>query len=303
MHRIPRIFMLCLLLATFGSAQTITNVRQTVENGRIVIKYDLAGTDEYNVTITATDKTGQTITPTIVAFDIQSVSAGIDHVIWWEPQMEGRALQGWTVELKAKVSRTGTVTDIDGNTYQTVKIGNQWWIAENLKVTHYRNGDVIPNVTDNTAWSNLTTGAYCELDNYSANVETFGRLYNWYTVNDNRNIAPEGWHVPTDAEWTTLTTYLGGESVAGGKMKEAGTTYWSSPNTGADNESGFSALPGGYRSANGTYSSIGSNGFWWSATESSRYLAWYRSLGYYDSGVDRYGSSKRYGFSVRCVGD
>jgi|GEM_PF-4573565 len=134
MYRVSRMFTLCFLLATFGSAQTITNVRQTVENGRIVIKYDLAGADEYDIKLIAMDKTGQTIEPTVVAGEIQSVSAGRDHFIWWEPLMEGRALQGWTMELKAKAlrTRTGTVTDIDGNTYQTIKIGNQWWMVIEL---------------------------------------------------------------------------------------------------------------------------------------------------------------------------
>ncbi|PIS29553.1 MAG: hypothetical protein COT43_03570 [Candidatus Marinimicrobia bacterium CG08_land_8_20_14_0_20_45_22] len=201
------------------------------------------------------------------------------------------------------IHEPGTVTDIDGNVYQTVKIGNQWWMAENLKVTHYRNGEAIPNITDNTAWSNLSTGALCDYNNDVNNVVTYGRLYNWYAVNDSRNIAPTGWHVPTDAEWTILTNYLGGESVAGGKMKETGTTHWYGPNTGATNESGFLALPGGYRYYSGTYYGVGDYGYWWSATESDSYGAWSRNLGCSGSGVDRGSNGKRSGFSVRCVGD
>lgn len=138
-----------------------------------------------------------------------------------------------------------TVTDYDGNVYQTVLIGDQCWMMENLKVTHYRNGDPIPHVTDGVTWGNLTSGAYCNYNNDEGNVATYGRLYNWYAVDDSRNIAPAGWHVPSDAEWQTLVDYLGGDAVAGGKMKEAGTTHWASPNTGATNESGFTALPGG----------------------------------------------------------
>ena len=198
---------------------------------------------------------------------------------------------------------TGTVTDYDGNVYKTVKIGDQWWMAENLKVTHYRKGEVIPNVTDNTAWSNLTTGAYCEYDNNSENVETYGRLYNWYAVSDSRNIAPEGWHVPTDAEWSTLVTYLGGASVAGGKLKETGTTHWNSPNVGATNESGFAALPGGSRSNNGYFNLLGYYAYFWSSTESGSNCAWSRTLYYVIASVYRYDDGKQYGFSVRLVRD
>jgi len=193
--------------------------------------------------------------------------------------------------------------DYDGNVYQTIKIGNQWWMAENLKVTHYRNGEVIPNVTDNTAWSNLTTGAYCEYDNNSANVETYGRMYNWYAVNDSRNIAPTGWHVPTDAEWQTLINYLGGDVVAGGKMKETGITHWSSPNTGATNESGFTALPGGYRDDNGLFYYLGYYAGFWSSTEYNSSSAWTRRLYSSSAYVYRGNFSEQSGFSVRLVRD
>ncbi|MFA4907717.1 MAG: FISUMP domain-containing protein [archaeon] len=192
------------------------------------------------------------------------------------------------------------VIDIDDNVYATVKIGNQWWMAENLKVTHYRNGDAIPNMT---VWNDLYTGAYCNYDNNATNADTYGRLYNWYAINDSRNIAPTGWHVPTDAEWQTLVDYLGGESVAGGNLKEIGITHWFSPNTGATNASGFSALPGGDRYIDGTYGAIGGYGSWWSATGSSSYGAWAWSLGYNSSSVTRYGNYKQYGFSVRCIRD
>jgi len=198
---------------------------------------------------------------------------------------------------------TGTVADIDGNSYQTIKIGNQWWMAANLKVTHYRNGNAIPNITNATTWSGLTTGAYCEYNNDINNVATYGRLYNWYAVADGRNIAPMGWHVPTDAEWQTLVDYLGGDAVAGGKMKEAGTTHWLSPNTGATNESGFSGLPGGYRQQNGTYRDIGYHAYFWSSTENYSNCAWYRGLDYGNSEVYRYGYLEGCGFSVRCVRD
>ncbi len=199
----------------------------------------------------------------------------------------------------------GTMTDQDGNTYKTITIGTQTWMAENLRVTKYRNGDPIPNVTDDAAWEALTTGACCTYENTTNKDEiaTYGRLYNFYAATDSRNIAPAGWHVPTDAEWTTLTTYLGGESVAGGKMKEAGTTHWLSPNEGATNSSGFTALPGGFRNYTGTFYSIGDYGTWWSASVHYTGYVWNRYVGYDDGYVYRYNYSKVLGFSVRCVRD
>ncbi len=176
-------------------------------------------------------------------------------------------------------------------------------MAENLKVTHYRNGDPIQNVTGYTDWSNMTTGAYCNYNNNTNNAATYGHLYNWYTVNDRRNIAPTGWHVPSDAEWKTLVDYLGGASVAGGKMKETGTAHWNSPNTGATNESGFSTLPGGHRYSDGSYGHIGSYAYFWSSTGYYSSNAWRRSLYYDYSGVIRYYYSGRNGISVRCVRD
>ncbi len=198
----------------------------------------------------------------------------------------------------------GTVSDIDGNIYITTKIGNQWWMAENLKVTHYQNGDAILHVTDNATWAGLSTGAYCKYNNDSTNVATYGSLYNWYAVADSLNLAPAGWHVPTDAEWQILVDYLGGSSVAGGKLKESGTTHWNSSNTGVTNESGFSALPGGYRSSShGTFRNVGSYASFWSSTESSSYLAWYRYLYCSYSEIYCFDVSKRLGYSVRCVRD
>jgi uncharacterized protein (TIGR02145 family) len=197
----------------------------------------------------------------------------------------------------------GLMSDIDGNTYKTVTIGTQIWMAENLRVVRYNNGTTIPLVTDNTAWAGLTTPGYCWYNNDAAtNKTTYGALYNWYTVNTG-NLCPTGWHVPTDAEWTTLTTYLNGESVAGGKLKETGTAHWASPNTGATNETGFTALPGGYRNYNGTFNNIGYYGYWWSSTETSTTNAWNRLLNYNFSNVFRDFNNKEFGFSVRCLRD
>jgi len=227
------------------------------------------------------------------------------------------ATKAYVDRLEQKLIDGGLlIKDIDGNIYNTVKIGNQIWMAEDLKVTHYPNGDAIPLITDNTTWGNLaddnTSDAYSYYDNSSANATTYGALYtyaaaigdNWARDNTaNQGVCPDGWHLPTDAEWTTLTDYLGGTSVAGGKMKEIGTTHWNSPNSGADNSSGFSALPSGYRNDyNGTFYYLGRNGYWWSATESGS-TANRRRLYYDGPDVTSLNNNKSRGFSVRCVRD
>jgi len=183
-----------------------------------------------------------------------------------------------------------------------VPIGTQVWMTKNLNVSRYRNGDPIPQVTNATQWSSLTTGAWCNYANITANGTTYGKLYNWYAVNDPRGLAPVGYHVPSDAEWTILTTFLGGETVAGGKMKA--TTEWIGSNTGATNSSGFTALPGGFcANGNGTFNSIGSSGYWWSSSESGSTSARARNLSSSFGYVDRINTTKTNGFSVRCLRD
>jgi uncharacterized protein (TIGR02145 family) len=207
-------------------------------------------------------------------------------------------------ELEVKKADKSIVSDVDGNAYKTVQIGTQVWMAENLKTPKYNDGTTIPNITDNTQWENNTTGAWAYYNNDAANNAKYGKLYNWYavskTTNGNKNICPTGWHVPSDAEWTILTGYLGGETVAG-KMKEVGTTSWISPNTNATNSSLFTGLPGGYRGFSGYYSSVGHDGYWWSSTENKTSSAWIRFLDYYDA--YRNDGSKEDGFSVRCLRD
>jgi uncharacterized protein (TIGR02145 family) len=191
-----------------------------------------------------------------------------------------------------------TITDIDGNVYHTVTIGTQTWMLENLKVTKYRNGDAIPNVTDGDEWSNLTTGAYCEYQNSASNTKIFGKLYNWYSISDSRNIAPTGWHVASYDEWTTLATFLGGVEDGGGKLKEEGTTHWQSPNEGATNETGFTALPAGYRNSLGSFNDLYNTAYFWSV---GKYF-WY--LHYYDNNLNGVGSIyNNLGFSIRCIKD
>jgi uncharacterized protein (TIGR02145 family) len=198
---------------------------------------------------------------------------------------------------------TSQVTDIDGNIYYSVTIGTQEWLSENLKVTRYRNGDEIPNITDYTIWDPLTTGARSTniyLPDYAA---TYGWYYNWYAVSDNRNICPTGWHVPSDDEWTTMTTYLGGESEAGGKLKEAGHFHWVDPNVGATNETGFTALGGEAYLASPGWSGPGYSSFLWTATEYDATEAWNRILSSSDAQAGKVSNMKRSGFSVRCIKD
>lgn len=196
-----------------------------------------------------------------------------------------------------------TVTDADGNIYQTITIGTQEWLAENLKTTKYNDGTPIPLVTEDEPWSSTNTPAYCWYENdQSTYGDTYGALYNWYTV-ETGNLCPTGWHVPTDDEWTILTDYLGGSGVAGGKLKETGTAHWALPNTGATNETGFTALPGGYRHYSGSFSFVGLYGDWWSSTESFASSAYHRLITYDYGGVDRFGDYSPYGYSIRCLKD
>ena len=196
----------------------------------------------------------------------------------------------------------GHMIDTDGNLYHTVIIGDQEWVAENLRVMHYRNGDSIPNVTGVAEWDALTTGAYCWYNNDEATYkDLYGALYNWFAVDDSRNLCPSGWHVPSDAEWATLTTFLGGENIAGGKMKSA--ALWDSPNIGATNTSGFSGRPGGYRLSNSSFINIGIYSYWWTSTEKSKDPAWHRFLLSGTARIHRFADSKGAGFSVRCLKD
>jgi len=200
---------------------------------------------------------------------------------------------------------TPTVTDIDGNVYNTLQIGTQCWTQSNLKVSKYRNGDSIPTGLSNSAWENTTSGAYAIYNNDPVYDGLYGKLYNHYAVTDSRGLCPTGWHVPSDAEWTTLENQLGGSSLAGGAMKSTAMQPtpggWNSPNTGATNSSGFTALPGGRRSNYGGVPNMSDNGYWWSSSVSSGSNAWIRTLSYNFSFIFRINDIRAHGFSVRCL--
>lgn len=224
-----------------------------------------------------------------------------------------RATTSYGNEISFK-TYTGNVTDVDGNVYNTMTIGTQQWTTENLKTSKYNDNTLIPFISDIYEWSSLSTPAWCRYvnDHTSYNdplnsYTTDGALYNWYAVNaasnGGKNVCPAGWHVPTDADWTTLTNFLGGDSIAGGKMKEAGIAHWVGPNTGATNESGFTGLPEGGRFSNGRFKGIGTRGGWWSSEELLPTSGRGRFLYYEFSMVYRGSGYKGDGFSVRCLKD
>jgi uncharacterized protein (TIGR02145 family) len=210
-------------------------------------------------------------------------------------------LQGCEKDINKDIN---TVTDIDGNVYHTVTIGTQVWMAENLRTTRFNDGSEIPNVIDVTEWSALTTPGMCTINNTTNldDIRVYGRLYNWHAENTHK-LAPLGWHVPTHAEWKILIDYLGGENAAGNKLKEAGATHWHGPNIAATNESGFTALPGGWRESDGSFSAFGNAGFWWSSTKMDDSFAYTRYLLYGSEDASWAGVLKSEGLSVRCLKD
>ncbi len=213
----------------------------------------------------------------------------------------------------------GTVTDIDGTTYDAVQIDSQCWMAENLRTSSYRDGSTIKNITDDLAWGPETSGARAYYNNNADNAEPFGMIYNWYAVDDPRGLCPDGWRVPIDEDWKTLelavgmpqseiddTGHRGGDSSAnpGGTLKSTGTEYWLEPNEGATNTTGFSAYPGGDRNPGPEepgFWSMGRSAYFWTATETSDENAWNRGLSYAQTSIFRTAPAKNWGFSVRCV--
>ena len=321
--------MILLITSIFANTapvvESVTASQRTDGSGIVDIYYDVsdADGDTLSVVLQLSEDAGSTfsITPIFTSGDIGSnILSGTGKHIIWNAGSENYTLGNNQYQFKVIVEdgyESITVTDIDGNVYQTVQIGNQLWMAENLKVTHYRNGDAIPNVTDNSTWAGLSSGAYCVYNNDSANADTYGNLYNWYAVADARNIAPEGWHVPTDEEIMEL------EMALGMSQSQANTAGWRGTNEGSklagradlwtngvlENDpefdtSGFSFLPGGYRyDYNGAFNNMRSTGYLWSSTEYNSNYARYRKLICYYTHVYRDYYYKRHGISVRCVRD
>jgi len=281
--------------ATAGNAQATVTFTAPVNNGGSAIT-------GYTVTSSPGGFTGAGSASPITVTGLTSGTA-------YTFTVTATNANGTSPASSASNSVTPPVTDGDGNVYNIVTIGTQVWMKENLKTTKYNDGTTIPNVTDNATWAGLGTDAYCWYKNDAATYKaTYGALYNWYAVNKGK-LCPAGWHVPTDVEWHSLILYmdpaaiLGSveSSLAGGKLKETGLTHWLTPNSGATNESGFTALPGGCRLSDATFTDVGFRGYWWGSTESSTPSAYYRTMNYLDVYVLRDIFSKQYGLSVRCV--
>ena len=282
--------------ATAGSAKATVAFTAPASNGGFTITSYTATSSPGGITGTLSQAGTGTITVT-----------GLTNGTAYTFTVTATTVSGTGPASAASNSVTPTapvlITDGSGNTYEILTVGTQTWMAKNLYITKYSDGTDIPTVTDNASWSRLTSAAYCDYSNDPLNTPTYGRLYNWKAVKTGK-LCPTGWHVPSDAEWTTLTTYLGGETGAGGKLKETGTAHWTTPNTGATDEKGFIALPGGYRANSGAFSYIGICGQWWSSTEyMSNAYAYYRFMRY-DNNVAR----KTYDYegdamSVRCLKD
>ena len=221
-----------------------------------------------------------------------------------KPQIPDNPLNGRTTAVFNPNKTYGTVTDIDGNVYKTIKIGDQVWMAEDLRTNHYLNGDAIPNVTEDSIWGGLETGAYCNYNNTTDldTIATYGRLYNWYVVNDSRQLAPKGWHVPDINDWLILIDYLGGDTIASKHLKEAGDLHWVRYNE-ADNSSGFTALPEGSRYLSKNSTDMGFYSSWWVSTEYNSSSAAFLYLFVYDTKVWKGFNYKQNGYSVRCIKD
>ncbi|MCD4818005.1 MAG: fibrobacter succinogenes major paralogous domain-containing protein [Candidatus Cloacimonetes bacterium] len=304
--------------------ENVTAVQRSDNSMLVDIYYDVndADGDDLYITLQISNDNGATydVSCFLTSGDIGSgITSGTGKQIIWDLGNEHPNQQDeYIFKVAANDGVGDTCIDIDGNVYQTVQIGNQLWMAENLKVTHYRNGDPIPNVTDNSVWSGLSTGAYCYYDNNPTNGETYGALYNGYAVDDSRNIAPEGWHVPTDEEIKQLEMTLGmnqNQADAWGwrgtneGSKLAGRSdLWSNHSLENDPEfdtSGFCLLPSGMRNADlANFSYLSINAHFWSSTENSNddgLLG--RGLYYHLTQVSRSNLFYRYGYSVRCVRD
>ena len=274
-------------------AQKVNNVEASQLGQNIVVTYDLETEQPCTINLFISANGGATWQGPLKQVQGQvgpNIKSGQNSITLFV-LTEFNELRGDNIRFKV---------DALTNNLNTKKIGTQTWTTKNLDVTTYRNGDAIPQVQDAKAWENLRTGAWCYYENETANGSTYGKLYNWYAVNDPRGLAPAGYHIPTEAEWSTLTNYLGGETIAGTKMKSK--TGWENNGNGT-NTSGFAGLPGGYRNGDGDFSNIGAGGDWWSSSESNTNNAWYRYLYSNNGDVDSYYNYKRNGFSVRCLRD
>ncbi len=281
---------------TLTSAQLNGTINANYLESQVTFEYGL--TASYGQILTATESPVLGNTATNVSASVSGLTVGTTYHF----RIKATNSLGTNYGNDMTFTTLSTISDIDGNIYNVFMIGNQVWMKENLRTSRNNDGSNIPYITNNSSWSSLNP-AYCWYNNDVSNKTVYGAMYNWYAINTGK-LCPIGWHVSTDSEWTTLTTYLGGESVAGGKLKEIGTTHWASPNTGATDDVGFIALPGGFRySSDGSFTPAGYYGRWWTSTDGGDIRAWGRGMDYNNSTVGRYNSDKKLGNSVRCIMD
>jgi len=282
-----------------SAAQTVGGVEAVQVGTNLEIRYTLDAPAVVSVWVSEDSGTTWTELTTCLSGDHGKVETAGRNVAVWDVLSCRESLVGSGVRFKVRTGKPGPCAGadrvtFDGHNYRTVAIGDQCWFAENLRSDNYRSGAAIPGNLTDRQWANTTAGAQAVFENDPKHLSTYGRLYNWYAVNDARGLCPSGWHVPTDEEWTTLTDRLGGEEVAGEQLK---TYSW-----GGAKANGFSALPGGFRYHFGEFAGLGGYGFWWSSSPSGL-DAWDRSLHSGNSAVGHYMYEVRRGFSVRCVRD
>jgi uncharacterized protein (TIGR02145 family) len=293
-----------------GRGWALINGVVNPENSSVTVSFDWDTTTNYTKNIAAIPATLTGSSATLVYASLTGLKPSTEYFFRLKVTAESGTFYGKDTSFTTSGTNStfvtfnpdliyGDMTDIDENVYKTIVIGTQTWMAENLKTTRFSNGQAIDYVPVSTIWTDSTSAAYCW---YNADSVIYGALYNWAAVS-NGNLCPVGWHVPSDAEWTVLTDYLGGESGSAGKLMETGTVHWNATNVSTTNNSGFTALPGGYRSNQGVYSNIKRYSFWWSSTGYSDLNAWCRQIFYSYDNTTRTNSAKQSGLSVRCVKD
>jgi uncharacterized protein (TIGR02145 family) len=293
-----------------GQTWATMNGSITPNNFTAIVSFEYDTTTSYRNVVKASPDTVEGNESTIVSYSLTGLKSKTTYHYRVKAEYSGGTVYGGDLTFTTADTTGivinfntalvyGSVKDIDGNNYKTIQIGSQEWMAENLRTTRFRDGTGIQFLVKGSDWAALTGPGYCWYNNDSI---VFGALYNYYAVNTG-NLCPAGWHIPSDGEWSALTIYLGPESIAGNKLKEAGTGHWTGLNSVATNESGFTALPGGCRTYTGSFTNIGRYGYWWSSTEATASSAYSRDLYYGYSNIDRNSGSKLSGFSVRCVKD
>ena len=300
--------------------QIIVTIPKSAESGDVTVTVNnitsnasfLYITPKINTISPVSAKAGDTLTVTGVSFGkqqdtsyalINGTTKVSEYFLWNDSLIKLRIpasiIPGYiSITVKGKKSNDNT-TFVSSS--PSIKIGGQTWMTENLNVDHYRNGDPIPEVTSISEWDKLTTGAWCYYKNDDKNGTVYSKIYNWFAIHDSRGLAPAGWHIPTGLEWSTLSTFLGGDDISGGKMKETGTNHWTTPNFGATNLSGFTGLPGGYRSNIGAFNGLNDYGYWWSSTEDDELNAIFIYLNFSTTNLIQTTSLKLSGYYVRCM--